>query len=285
MIFFMFGNGASMTVIESILLGVLQGLTEFLPVSSSGHLVLLQELLKINEQGVVFEVALHLGTLLSVLTFYHRTIRLILKDVCSSRRVREGSSPVNLLVLLIVGSIPTALIGFSLKDLFERLFDQPVAVGVFLMVTGGFLFLTRGKMSQTKMRDVNNLDHLSTLDWKKAVVIGIAQGMAITPGISRAGATIATGILLKVDRSVAALYSFLLSIPAILGASLLQLKDVTHFSSHTYLLLAIGVITSYIAGCAGLWGVLHFVKRGRLEVFSYYLWALGLVSIVFFWQG
>lgn len=268
-----------MTWLESILLGFVQGLTEFLPVSSSGHLVIFQKLIGLPEHMLVFDIAVHLGTLCSVFVIYRHQILQVIYDLIIYVKTKEINKGAHLFFMVIVGSIPTAIIGFTLKDMFERLFQSMLAVGIFLFITGFILLLTRKKQVADKKDDFFDLNGLEDLKWWHALVIGVAQGGAIAPGISRAGSTIATAILLGLSRKTASLYSFMLSIPAILGATLLEFKDIQDWNSDFMTVMSIGFASAFVFGLIGLKVVLHFVKKGRLEVFTAYLWAFS-ISII-----
>jgi undecaprenyl-diphosphatase len=270
-----------MEIYKAVVLGLLQGITEFLPVSSSGHLVLGQHLFGLTEPELLFDVVLHLGTLIAVIAIYHREIATLfaeffglpgnIKQAGSWSAAWNTRMNLRLMVLIIIGSIPTALIGFLFKDQFEVLFGSTLAVGIALLVTGGFLFLTRY---------INRRGHdISTCGPKDALLIGVAQGLAITPGISRSGITITTGLFLGLDRELAARFSFLLFIPAILGALLLQILDAGSGSAGLPALCA-GFFSALISGLAALVLLLRLVRRGRLHYFGYYCWLVGLVTII-----
>lgn len=275
-----------MDFLQAVVLGVVQGLTEFLPVSSSGHLVLFQKFLGIQEHSLIFDVAVHLGTLASVVTVYFKFIKETTVSGMQSLKTKTMSSELKLILFIVAATIPTAIIGLSFKSTFEALFSNITAVGVCLVITGFLLLLTRGKGSATQLNGKAflgfSIEDLNTLSWQKAVLIGLAQAGAIAPGISRSGTTIAIAILLGLPRNLAALFSFMLAIPAILGAGVLQLKDITHLDSQDLMGLGVGFIVAYLAGLAGLLGILHFVKKGRLEVFTVYLWILGGACV--FWS-
>ncbi|MCB9025670.1 MAG: undecaprenyl-diphosphate phosphatase [Bdellovibrionaceae bacterium] len=268
---------------EAILLGIVQGFTEFLPVSSSGHLVILQEILHLKDHGVVMEVAVHVGTVLSILTVYFKMLKAYASDLSVGIVKRKFTSSLRLTALLIFASLPTALMGLLLKDTFERLFESPRAVGISLCITGGILFITKFKSGKNQVNTLGVIDLTiaERITFAQAFIMGMAQGCAITPGISRSGSTIATGILSGIEKNTAATFSFILSIPAVLGAAFLQLKDLQSFDLHYLYVLAFGVLSSYIAGILGLLLVIRVVKKGRLELFSYYLWVVGPLTLIF----
>ena len=268
-----------MSIWEAIFLGVVQGLTEFLPVSSSGHLVIFQKLLGVAEHDLTFDIVVHLGTLCSVFVVYRAVLRQIVSDCFSSVRRLQMSPGFQLLVFMFVASLPTGLLGVLFKDVFESMFNQVVAVGAFLCVTGALLFATRTIRSTGSFGDVSVAALNSQLSYGKAFIIGLFQGLAIAPGISRSGTTIATGLFLKLDKNSAALFSFLIAIPAILGAVVLQLSDV-NWSSQNISYLLTGFLAAFFSGWVGLSAILAAVRRGRVDVFSVYLWVVGIGCIV-----
>jgi len=288
-----------MTPLQAFLLGVVQGLTEFLPVSSSGHLVLGKRLLRVSaEMPVTFEVVLHAGTLLATLVVFRRPVWEIVvflwRAVVPQGRRGEGagthgdgaaaagsrgplgrlwSDPAGrLLVLLIVGTIPAAVVGVLFEDWIEGLFSNALLVGVALCATGVVLFATRWVQPRG--------EGVETLSAGKAVLVGVAQAAAITPGISRSGSTIATALLCGVGRETAARFSFLLSMPAIGGAIVLKLKDIAAAEAEVgWQPLAVGFFTSLVVGYIALRVLLAFVRRGRLHWFAYYCWAIGAAAV------
>ena len=274
-----------MTTLEAILLGIIQGLTEFLPVSSSGHLVLLQQLLGLKEAELFFDVCVHLGTLVAVIIVFRQEIKdivlalLRLVGIAAQKEdMRSGieSDPqLKMALLIVIGSIPTAVLGLFFSGVADRLFASVLIVGVMLIVTGLLLWITRGK---TKDSPASGIDRLTP---KNAFIIGIVQGLAIIPGISRSGSTICTGLLLGIDREVAARYSFLLSIPAIVGAGMLSLKEGLSAAESTIQIPLVGAITAAIVGYVALRVLLQVVKKGGLHMFAPYCWLVGIVAIIF----
>ena len=254
-----------MEIIKVILLGIVQGLTEFLPVSSSGHLVLAAEFLNYHDEGVAFEVFVHLGTLLSVLVVFRQRILTMLMAPYlvwvkkhNDAEYKEGA---NWVIYIIVGTIPAAVIGLVFKDQIEMIFSNVLLVILMLFVTGSLMITARY---------ISNKDFpLTTL---KSFLIGIAQAFAILPGISRSGSTIVTGMILGIDRSKAAEFSFLLSLPAILGATVLKTKDLidSSITSDQLLLLLTGTVAAFISGYFAIIWLLDIVKKGKLEWFGIY---------------
>ncbi len=259
-----------------LLLGAIQGVTEFLPVSSSGHLVIGSVILGLHAPSLLLDILLHVGTLLPVLWLYRREVGQMFAALGRLPRLREAygdDQGLRLLLAVVVGTIPTGLIGGLLNDLFERLFSNTLAVGVALCVTGGLLLLTR-----LRPGEVDPEGGFRSLTPLKALVIGCAQGCAITPGISRSGSTIVTGLLLSVERETAARFSFLLSVPAILGATVLHLRKAT--LTGELLLFAGGAIAAAIFGYLALLLVVRFVKQGRMHWFAAYVVPAGIAVLL-----
>jgi undecaprenyl-diphosphatase len=240
------------------LLAIVQGLTEFLPVSSSGHLVVANALLREPLLDLVeVSIFLHLGTLLSILVFYRRRV---LRLLGADRRVAP---------LLVVGTLPAVVVGLALKGFAPGALDSPLLAGLMFLVTAALLIVavppTPGHIDYT------------ALTWPRALLIGIAQAVAILPGISRSGATIAIGLMLGLRRDSAAAFSFLLAIPAISGAVVLESWEIRHSSVTTPpWLLAGGTAIAFLVGLAALYALTRLVSRGRLHWFAWWLVPLGV---------
>lgn len=269
-----------MNLLEAIILGLVQGLTEFLPVSSSGHLVLFGSLLGINEPTIAFEVLLHLGTLIAIFVVFWSDIvglwRGFIKLVSQPRKIKQlirDDSECRIIYLLVLATIPTVIVGLLFKDWITQLFYSPVFTGFMLLITGSILFISdrisREKKSMGAMTDQDGL------------AIGLGQALAILPGISRSGTTIACALLRGVKREQAARFSFLLSIPAVLGSQVLALEELFVAQSVTtpFSILAIGTAVAAISGYFAIKLLLEFVRKGKLVVFSYYTWFVGLLVI------
>ncbi len=268
-----------MDIIQAIILGVIQGLTEFLPVSSSAHLVFITDILGL-QQNVAFDTLLHLGTLVAVVGYFWRDIIELITSFISSimdifrGKFKEGlkEKPFKKLTwLLVVGTIPAGLMGILLQKQFEALFNSVIYVGFFLIITG--LLLWGAERVKPGEKDVEDIS------FKNALVIGIAQGIAIAPGISRSGATISAGLFSGLNRELAARFSFLLSIPAILGAALVQAKDITSFDASTAVLIA-GFLSALIFGYLAIKLLLKIIKERTLMIFAYYCWIVGIAVII-----
>jgi undecaprenyl-diphosphatase UppP len=268
-----------MDIIQAIILGIVQGLTEFLPVSSSAHLVFMTDILGLP-QNVAFDTILHLGTLAAVVGYFWKDIINIISSFISSLldifkgRFKEGleEKPFKKLSwLLIVGTIPAGIMGILLEKQFEALFNSVFYVGIFLIITGLLLWgAERVKPGEKDVKDIS---------FKNALVIGVAQGIAIAPGISRSGATISAGLFSGLNRELAARFSFLLSIPAILGAVLVQAKSISSFDANTAVIIA-GFVSALIFGYLAIKLLLKIIKERTLMIFAYYCWIVGAAAIV-----
>ena len=256
-----------MSYIDAILLGIIQGLTEFLPVSSSGHLVLTQELLGVNEPGVTFELLAHVGTLGAVLVYFRKTIGRLARSVWAggAREDRE------LVLWVAVGTIPAGLAGVLLEDFFEQAFSNPLLTSGMLLTTGLILLSTRL---------VKHGQH--SVGWKSALAMGVGQAMAIMPGISRSGTTIAMGLWAKVEPSRAAEFSFLLAIPAIGGAVLLKADELAHLQTDQLGPYLVGTALAFVFGLLAVYAVLTAIRRGKFDYFAYYCFAAGGLGLYLF---
>ena len=267
-----------MTFVQALLLGIIQGLTEFLPISSSGHLVLVQHLLGLREAELSFDVSVHVGTLAAVILYFRQDILAILGGLARSLRSSAGRPEdrtyARLAGLIVLGSIPTAAIGLALHGVADRLFASPLITGAMLLITGTLLYATRpGRLPSGAGRS------LSMLTLKDALIMGVVQGMAVMPGISRSGSTIATGILTGIRHETAARFSFLLSIPAVAGAALLVLKDAVQQGSVHLPTCLLGGVAALVVGYAALALLVFLVQKGRLYLFAPYCWIVGGVAI------
>ena len=271
-----------MSLAQALFLGFIQGITEFLPVSSSGHLVIFQNIFGLKEPNLFFDVALHFGTLLAVLIVLKKEVFSLLKGLLSfsvhifkgrkNELVEQDKAMARLAGLIIVGLVPTALLGFFFRSIIEVLFNSLLVVGCMLLITGIILWTTR--MTGEGHKDTGNL---SILD---AILIGFVQGLSIAPGISRSGSTIAFGLFRKVKKSAAVRFSFLLSIPAILGAMVLEWENPLLQQGELLNVLA-GTVVAAIAGYICLKLLIRMVQKGHLYYFSPYCWAVGSAAILF----
>ena len=271
-----------MNWIEAVVLGIVQGLTEFLPVSSSGHLVLFQHLFGLVEPELLFDICVHVGTLAAVLIVFYRDILEMLKTlvrlpelVLQSGGIRAlftQNPDVRLMAMIVIGCIPTAVLGVIFAKMAEALFGTIWLVGIALLITGTFLWFTRQR--KTVGRPIKEM----TL--KDALIIGLVQGMAIIPGISRSGATISAALYLGVDRELAGRFSFLLAIPAIIGALVLGLDSEAFHTSLPAGTILLGSLAAAVVGYLALVVLLKMVRKGQLYRFAPYCWVVGAVAVM-----
>lgn len=251
-----------MTIIEAALLGIIQGLTEFLPISSSGHLVIGQKVLGISIQGNAFEVVVHLGTLISVLIVFWPDIWQLLKSF-------KLISTQKYIIAIAIGTLPAVIIGLLFKDVITEAFENIRVVAITLIITGIILLTT--KFIKIKLKDISI---------SRGLLIGIAQAMAIIPGISRSGMTISLGMYLGIAPDKAAKFSFLLAIPAIAGAGLLTGLDLMDSSEPIlpWSVLIVGFLSSLLVGWISLRWLLGLIKSGKFHWFGVYCILIGLLS-------
>ena len=270
-----------MDIIQGIIIGIVQGLTEFLPVSSSAHLVFIQNILGV-ESSLAFDTFLHLGSLLAVLWFFRADIiKMILSWIDSvldifQGRFREGlydDAYKRLAWYVILATIPVALVGVLFEDAVEGLFAGALYVpAFFLFVTGTILYLSQ-RMTSGNI----NLKNISA---KESVFMGLGQACAILPGLSRSGTTIAAGLVIGLDKEFAAKFSFILSIPAIFGAFVVQVKDIGGAMDANFLPIVLGFIAAFIAGYAAIKWMLELIQKRSLDIFAYYCWIVGIVVFI-----
>jgi undecaprenyl-diphosphatase len=261
------------SLVFAVLLGLLQGLTEFLPVSSSGHLVLAQSLIPgFSQPGVLFDVALHVGTLVAVCIYFWKDLWAMALSLFSAES-KEATVNRRLLWLLVVGSVPTAVIGLLFRKQFEAMFTDAQGAGLWLIITGVLLFITDRVSGQGR--------ELPAMGLFDALVIGIAQGLAIIPALSRSGATIAAGVFLGLERGLLVRYSFLLSIPAVAGAFVLELVAHRHEALQGLdpLAYGAGTLAALVVGYWSIGVLLNMTRSRRLSVFAYYCWAVGGLTL------
>lgn len=264
-----------MSIFQAILWGVLQGLTEFIPVSSSGHLVLVPWLFHASPPGFNYDVIVHLGTLVALLVYFRRDVGQLLLGAWQIVRTRRLATPEARLVWWIVlSAIPASLLGFLFNDLIKGTFTTPILVSLLLLVTGALLMI--GERLSRRDRPLGDLRA------SDAVVIGLAQACALLPGISRSGATIATGLLRGLDRESAARFSFLMVIPVILGATAWNVLRLVGGggTSAQIVPLALGFAAALVSGYGALRFLLSYVRARGLRPFAYYCWGMGILGLV-----
>jgi undecaprenyl-diphosphatase len=273
-----------MSILQALVLGFLQGATEFIPVSSSGHLVLVPWLLDWPSPSLAFDTMVHWGTLVAVVAYFWREWRAVVSAWGRGLVHWDWRDPLARLGwLLLLGTVPAMVIGFLLEAWFEALFSAPVWVGVFLLGTAALLLL--GEWFGRQSFAAGGARDIDSLLWPHALIIGLGQAAAIAPGISRSGTTIAMGLSGGLGRPAAARFSFLLSAPVILGAGLLQLVNLasTPNAMAQVPTLALGFAAAAITGYVCIWWLLRYLQRGRLYPFAIYCAVFGIFCLVVWW--
>ena len=271
-----------MTYLTSALLGLVQGVAEFLPISSSGHLSLMENLLNVAQDDILFEVLLHLGTLVAVCVVYWQDIVDMVRDFfgvlgglfSKNRRMRVSpSANTRLVFMLIVATLPLVLV-IPVKDRVETLYGNTLFIGCALLATGIILFLS-DRLAQGRKT-------ARTATMADALIVGLSQAVAVVPGLSRSGTTISIGMMRGFDRKFAVRFSFLLSIPAILGANILEVGDAVRAGLHTELIpiYILGMVISLVSGYFAIKLVNLLARKGKFGNFAYYCWAVGIVTII-----
>ena len=273
-----------MSYFEAVILGLVQGLAEFLPISSSGHLALLQQWFGIDENKVLlFAVLLHVGTLISVFIVYWRDIAelivelfLTIKDLCTGKGLRLQERPVRKLgIMIIVATIPTGIIGILFNDLFDSLYNSIIPIGIGLIITG-FLLVMAERMGASNRG-------IEQMNFRNALFIGTVQGIAICPGISRSGSTLFGSLICNLDRKFAVKFVFLISIPSILGSAVMEAPAALESGFDMAQLgpVLVGMIVAAVSGLIAIKTMIKIVSDKKLNYFSYYVWALGLIVICY----
>lgn len=277
-----------MNFIQAILMGIVQGLSEFLPISSSAHLVFTSNFYKIfkgieivqtSNEEVFFDIMVHLGTLIAVLIYFRKDVMNILRAMFNALKTKNWQdNEAKLGLFIVIGTILTIILALPLNEVAEKLVYSPFIVGILLFITGFTLLYSEYKSKKSENKK-------SEVDLKSSIFIGIAQGLAALPGFSRSGWTIATGLFFGLDRVTAARYSFLLSIPIILGASMVYplLKiDVAEAVSYNWTAILAGTLVSAIVGYLCIKYFMKFISKFSLAVFGYYCLIMGLAAAIFF---
>lgn len=255
-----------MGFLEAILLGLIQGLTEFLPVSSSGHLVIAQSLMGLVEEGLRFEVAVHVATLASVLVFYRRRVGELAVGVLRGRRDAWEYA-----AKLGVATVPAVVVVLLFGDWLDAQFETPATAGVCLIVTGAILWTTRWTIGRAAA---------PTPGWGVALLVGCAQAFAILPGISRSGSTVATAVALGVSPVAAAEFSFLMSVPAILGAAVRTIPELSALPAGEAPALLAGALAAGLSGIAAIWLFVRLLRGQRFYRFAFYTWPVGALFLL-----
>jgi undecaprenyl-diphosphatase len=262
-----------LNIVQAIILGIVQGATEFIPVSSSGHLVLVPWLLGWQAPGLAFTVVVHVGTAIGVVLFFWREWLAMLKSIFVWLRTHEVNADLRLLVLLILGTIPAALVGVFFQSFVEGLFNDPMLVALMLIVTGAILFAGErlGRLERP----------IVALTWVDALLIGLAQMIAIVPGISRSGSTITAGLLRRVQRDDAARFSFLLSTPIIIGSGAIEVLDLAKagLGAAQIEVLVVGFLAAFVTAFFVIRWLLTYLRSHSTDIFAAYCAIAGIVLV------
>ena len=264
-----------MDFIQSIILGIVQGLSEFLPISSSGHLVILPWIFNWQDQGLAFDVALHWGTLLAVLAYFRKEWKDMFESIFFQKEIKEKNQEFNrqLFFFIILASIPAAFFGWIFKNYAESFFRSPLLIVCTLIGLAIFLwwFDERGKKEK----------FLKNLNWRSALLIGFSQALAIVPGVSRSGVTITAALALGFERKTAAKFSFLLAAPIIFGAGLVKIPSLIN-SDINFSILLVGILSSSLSGFLAIKYLLKYLETRSYNIFVYYriILALAILGII-----
>ena len=261
-----------MTILQALILGLVQGLTEFLPVSSSGHLVLGQKLLGFSKPPVAFDILVHVGTLTAIFIFFRKELLVDLKNFLSALRSGSLEKIPKIFWLVVIGTIPAVIVGFSVNSFLEKIFNSTLIVGFSLIFTS--LLLASTKFLKKGSKKINELALFDGL------IVGLFQSLAILPGISRSGSTVVSGLWREVRREDAFRLSFYLAIPAILGAQILQFKRLIETGSGNNFSYFLGFLSAILVGILSLRILKKIVLSGKLAYFGIYCFLLGATAIL-----
>jgi len=273
-----------MSLLDSFILGLVQGLTEFLPVSGSGHLTLLGSWLGASghegDPYLFFVVATHFGTLMAILIYYRRDLAALIaaffRTLGRGGRSLEGDRPhMKMIGIIVAATLPALIVGLTLKDLLERVFERPLPAALFLSVTGLILFSTRWTGPRAN----------DAVGWRSGLLTGVAQACAILPGISRSGSTISMALAAGVERREAARFSFILSVPALAGATLLEVLDIGSLAQVDWPVIALGTVTAFVSGYLSLVWLIRLLARQGFWKFAFYCWALSALAVLMITLG
>ena len=260
-----------MNLIDAIILGIVQGLTEFLPISSSGHLALMEEALGFSNESstIEFDLLLHFSTLLAVVIYFRKKLTQLLLGSYQTNKPNEKK----LILFLTIGTIPIVIIGFLFKDKVEAISEDPILVCALLCTTGLILFLPDLIKKPNRNKELTK---------GSSFIIGIAQAIALLPGISRSGSTISIGILLGISPKRCADFSFLLGIPAICGAIILKMKEISSLKGELLIIYSAGMVSAFLTGLIAIYCVLNLIAKGKFKYFGFYCLLIGITGLIYF---
>ena len=255
---------------DAIILGIVQGLTEFLPVSSSGHLALTQDIIGLDagKTPIIFDLLLHVATLLAVLIYFRKRLISLVSAIFDRSRKEER----RLILLLAAATVPIVITGLCLREQLEHVREKPAIVSLLLCVTGVILFVP-GWVKPNPNRDPN---------LRTSILMGCAQALALLPGISRSGSTIAAGLALGVRPAVAAEFSFLLAVPAISGATVLKMDEISVIPQDQALVYLTGIVIAFFTGLLAIYAVISSIRHGKFAYFGIYCITIGTAGLIYF---
>ncbi len=268
-----------MNYIEAVIIGIVQGLAEFLPVSSSGHLALFQKLFGLNSDTISITLVAHLGTLFAIIFFYQPEFTKIFKDLFKSRTSLLVNPTIRLISLVIVATIPAIIMGIFFRESIDAFYQSYKWLGLFFLFTSMILLLSKLKSTEYNSMSTNTEYISHQITYSQALLIGLSQAIAIFPGISRTGITITTGLFVGLKKQNAAFFSFLISIPAIVVTAILELRYISEIESPGSMITLF--LTSFIFGFVGIWSLIFILRRGKLYCFSFYLIPLSIFMLYY----
>jgi undecaprenyl-diphosphatase len=261
-----------MEFVQAIILGIIQGITEFLPISSSGHLIVLPKLLGWSDQGLALDAVLHLATALAIIVYFRTDWLRLVKSWRKGESFRK----------IVIASIPAALVGLIFGDMIEALFRSPWVVVVMLVVVAIVMWFVESTYAEVKVaKTADKNSPVVSVDWPEALIMGVAQTLALIPGTSRSGITISAGMWRNVSRVNAARFSFLLGVPVTLGAGLVKLPSLFSVSDTNWLFVAVAAVTTFIVALGAIHWLLKFLQSHTLKPFAIYRVLLAIVVSVF----
>ncbi|MBT3756098.1 MAG: undecaprenyl-diphosphate phosphatase [Candidatus Cloacimonetes bacterium] len=264
-----------MEIFKAVLLGIIQGLTEFLPISSSGHLVLAEHYLKFNNPDISFEIILHLGSLFAVLLYFHKDISSLLKSLFLFKNKETiHTRNRNTIFYLLVATTVTGILGLYFEEPLTKAFSS-LYIPSFMLIITGFILYISDKIEPSGIKTYQ-------LGVKKSILIGLVQAFAILPGISRSGTTITVGIFAGLDREEAARFSFILSIPAILGANIHKFSSILNLDRSLWVSYILGTFAAFISGYAVISFLITIVKKQKLKYFAIYCWLIAIITLILY---
>lgn len=259
----------------AIFLAIVQGLTEFLPISSSGHLVLLQHITGFANDKLLFNVVVHMGTLVAVTLYFFKDLKSLVIGAVNEIKIKKKGDNIHIIIAIVIANIPAAIVGLFFRDFFLFIYKMPIVISLMLLITGVLLVLTKKLQNRGKYS-------IQQITLVTAFIIGLSQAIAILPGISRSGMTVATAMFLMVNKNSAARFSFIMSIPITAGAFLLETLHVSDFMEILAPTMIISALVAFVVGLLSLKMLTLIISKNKFYLFSYYLFPVGIISLLYF---